>query len=265
MVPSRGGTIVNFGAYDQYAFAFAAALGTVLAAGALLWWTNRPINAKLRQSLLGVVPQFPSLIGVLFGLNLAFLANDTWNAHDRATEAVFHEADSLRSLKVVATNLPESIRSHVESAIDDYTREIVLVEWPLLGRRQSSAVAGTHLDGLLTFLTRTEVTAAISSSTDSFLLQQLNEVRRARDLRISLSQTHVNPLKWLGMAFLGFLTMLSIAVVHLEVPRAEILAVLLFAAAAAPSAALLLILGNPYQEPVSVTAQPIAQLLPVRP
>jgi hypothetical protein len=61
------------------------------------------------------------------------------------------------------------------------------------------------------------------------------------------------------MAFLGFLTMISIAMVHVDRSRAELLAILLFAAAAAPTAAIILAHGNPFQEPV--TAAPIAAIL----
>ena len=93
------------------------------------------------------------------------------------------------------------------------------------------------------------------------LLQQAAALRGTRDLRVALSQTHVNPLKWLGMAFLGLLTMVSIAMVHIDQPRAEVLSVLLFAAAAAPTAAIILVHGNPFQEPASVGTAPIAAIL----
>ena len=89
------------------------------------------------------------------------------------------------------------------------------------------------------------------------MLRKAVEIRDERDLRISLTQTHVNPLKWLGMAFLGFLTLLSISVVHLDKPRAAMVAVILFALAAAPTAAIVLIQGNPFQQPTSVTPAPI--------
>jgi len=252
---------MDLGAYDQYSFAGAAMVGTILAAGLSLWWINRPASAKVRQSILGIVPQFPNLIGVLFGLNLAFLANDTWTAHDRATEASYREADSLLSLRAVAKNLTPPLRQQVESTLDAYGREVVAVEWPLLGRRQNSAKAAEYLDRLLGLLATPTIAEVIGGNAHALMFQQVSEVRHMRDLRIALSQTHVNPLKWLGMAFLGLLTMLSVLAVHLEVPRAQVLAVLLFAAAAAPSAAILLILGNPYQQPLAVTPWPIAQLL----
>jgi hypothetical protein len=44
---------------------------------------------------------------------------------------------------------------------------------------------------------------------------------------------------------------------HLERPRAAFAAVLLFALAAAPTAAIVLIQGNPFQQPSSVTPAPI--------
>jgi hypothetical protein len=84
-------------------------------------------------------------------------------------------------------------------------------------------------------------------------------VRDERDQRVALSQTHVNPLKWCGMAFLGMLTLLSIAVVHVDRPRAAFVAVVLFALAAAPTAAIVLIQGNPFQHPTDVTPGPIKE------
>ena len=92
------------------------------------------------------------------------------------------------------------------------------------------------------------------------MLRQVVDVRDSRDQRIGLSQTHVNPLKWLGMAFLGFVTMLSVAVVHVEHPRAALVAIWLFALAAAPTAAIVLVQGNPFQQPTTVSPAPIAAL-----
>ena len=123
----------------------------------------------------------------------------------------------------------------------------------MLALRQNSPATADDLNSL------DEVTSVLNTSVQSLMLQQAVQARSMRDLRIALSHTHVNPLKWLGMAFLGFLTMISIAMVHVDRSRAELLAILLFAAAAAPTAAIILVHGNPFQEPAAVTAAPIAQ------
>lgn len=112
-------------------------------------------------------------------------------------------------------------------------------------------------NALLTLLATAEVAQAAGSNVQQLLLHKASDILNERELRVSLSKTHVNPLKWLGMAFLGFLTLVSVAAVHVERPRAALVAVLLFALAAAPTAAIVLVQGNPFQQPTSVTPAPI--------
>ena len=208
-----------------------------------------------------MAPNFLSVMGVLFALNLAFLANDTWSAHDRARHAVFQEAGSLQTILALADQLPDALRSKVDQAVRSYARLTVTDDWPMLALRQSSPAAVNDLKTLLVLLSSDEMASAVNSSVQSLMLQQFVQVRSMRDLRIALSHTHVNPLKWLGMAFLGFLTMISIAMVHVDRSRAELLAILLFAAAAAPTAAIILVHGNPFQQPAAVPPAPIAAVL----
>ncbi|HYN37662.1 MAG TPA: hypothetical protein VES39_00255 [Rhodospirillales bacterium] len=250
----------NLGPYDQFLFALVAMLGTTIAMLLLLWATQfSPYSAWIR-SFRGVAQNFMSVISVLFALNIAFLAHDTWTAHDRALDTVFLEAGSLRTILDLAERLPDDVRRDLRAAVGDYARLAVDDEWPKLARRGSSEAAAARLDELVTLVAAASAAAA-GPTVQAALLQQTVAVRHTRDLRVALSQTHVNPLKWLGMAFLGLLTMISIAMVHIDQPRAEILAVLLFAAAAAPTAAIILVHGNPFQEPAAVTAAPIAAVL----
>jgi hypothetical protein len=131
----------------------------------------------------------------------------------------------------------------------------------MLALRQSREAAAGQLHRLLALVSSDGVAQALGAGVQSLMLQQAVQVRSARDLRIALSHTHVNPLKWMGMAFLGFLTMISIAMVHVDQSRAELLAVMLFASAAAPTAAIILIHGNPFQEPAAVSAAPIQAIV----
>jgi hypothetical protein len=250
----------NLGPYDQYLFALVVLLGTTLAMLLLLWATQRsPYSGRIR-SFRGVAQNFMSVISVLFALNIAFLAHDTWTAHDRALDTVFLEAGSLRTILDLAERLPADVRADVRAGVAAYARSAVDDEWPKLAQRASSEAAAERLDALVTLLAGDGASAA-GAIVHSALLQQVVSLRHTRDLRVALSQTHVNPLKWLGMAFLGLLTMISIAMVHIDQPKAEILAVVLFAAAAAPTAAIILVHGNPFQEPAAVTAAPIAAVL----
>lgn len=248
------------GTYDHYGYAAVALVGTFLGAWFLLWMTLRSPWAGRIKAWRGVSPPFLGVVGVLFALTLAFLANDTWNAHDRALNAVHQEADGLRSIEALAEHLPPPVKAAIGGAVRDYARVAVEVEWPLLAQRRSSREASERLDRLLALLAGPEVATTTPPGVHGLMLAQATQVRAARGLRVALSQTHVNPLKWLGMAFLGFLTMISIAMVHVDQARAEILAMAIFAAAAAPTAAIVLVQGNPFQPPTVVNAGPIAAL-----
>ena len=248
----------GLGSYDHFALALAALLGTFIATGGMLWLAERSRFHNALLTFQGIVPPFLNVVGVLFALNLAFLANDTWAAHDRARDAVFTEAGALRGILLEVRQLPEALRGRIENAAQAYLRLSVNEEWPLLSNRRSDPKAVALLDGLQSDLSSPALAQAVNPPVQAMLLQQISQVRAMHDLRVALSQTHVNPLKWLGMAFLGFLTVVSIVMVHVEHPRAAFLSALIFAAASAPTAAIVLVQGNPFQEPLGVSAQPLA-------
>ncbi len=248
---------LGIGQYDQYYLSVLVVLGTMSAAAFLLWLCQRSRWVPFLRTFRGIAQNFLTVINVIFALNLAFLANDTWNARDRALDAVFQEGGNLRTILDLAEHLPDAERTEIDQAVQRYGDLVVDTEWPLLARRLSSPQTDDALDALVSRIARPDVATHAGTSVQALMLQQTVQVRNSRELRIALSRTHVNPLKWLGMAFLGFLTMISIAMVHVEQPRAELLAVLLFATAAAPTAAIILVHGNPFQHPMAISSQPI--------
>jgi len=251
---------VDLNAFDYYLFAALAVIGSFLGAWFLIWLSQHSRFTKQIDSFRGVAPNFLSVIGVMFSLNLVFLANDTWHARDRALDAVYQEADSLSAILVLAGQLPETIRLRVAAAVRHYAQATVTAEWPALARGRSSSETGAQLDALLVLLSTPELGQALNQSAYSQMLHQALQIRTARNVRIALSQTHVNPLKWLGMAFLGFLMMAAIVVVHVDARRPELMAIAIFVAASVPTAAIVLIEGNPFQAPSIVSAAPIATL-----
>ena len=242
--------------YDHYAYAFVAVGGTFAAVWVIGWLMQHPRWSPWVHSLRGVVPPFINIIGVLFGLTLAFLANDTWSAHDRAMNAVYKEADALRSLMVFSGKLPEPMGTQFRADLANYANASA-DEWTNLAHRTSSPAVSARADHLLTTIGSAAMLTAVGDNVQALMLRKASDIRDERDLRIGLSQTHINPLKWLGMAFLGLVTLISVAVVHADNARAAMVAILLFALAAAPTAAIVLIQGNPFQQPSSVSPDPI--------
>ncbi|MDO5624313.1 MAG: DUF4239 domain-containing protein [Pseudomonadota bacterium] len=242
--------------YDHYIYAALAVVGTLLGSLFTQWVLTRSRWAVWFGTLRGVVPPFINVIGVLFSLTLVFLANDTWSAHDRALRAVHKEADALRSLKVLAEHLPVPHAERVRDRADAYGWASAQ-EWPLLAQRRYSSEVTRRADLLMSQIANPEISYTTDATLREMLLRQAAAAREQREERITLSQTHVNPLKWLGMAFLGFVTMLSVAAVHIGHPRAMALSLSLYALAAAPAAAIVLVQGNPFQQPTTVTPGPL--------
>lgn len=250
------GAMTVWQTYDHFLYAFVAVAGTALAAAGVQWLLTRSRWAGWIGTLGGVVPPFINIVGVLFGLTLAFLANDTWSAHDRAVNAVHREADALRGLKVLAAHLPSPHAGRVTALTDAYALGSG-GEWALLAQRRADPVVTQRADALLSALADADLSQRADPTLRQLLLSKAGEVREQRELRVALSQTHVNPLKWMGMAFLGLLTLLSVAAVHIGHPRAAATALALFALSAAPTAAIVLVQGNPFQAPTSVSPAPI--------
>ncbi|MFB2533241.1 hypothetical protein ACEYYB_04700 [Paracoccus sp. p4-l81] len=247
---------MNWLAYEHYAYAGVAVIGTLAA----VWLVGQVLHSARGQTLLapwhGVVPPFINIIGVLFGLTLAFIGNDTWSSRDRAMDAVFREGDGLRALLVLADTLPAPQGPALAAQVRGYGQALA-AEWPALRDRRADPAAGQAADRLLAAIAAPGVAQAGGENVQQVMLAKTIEIRSERDLRVSLSRTHLNPLKWLGMAFLGLITILSIAAVHIGAPRAAMAAIWLFALAAAPSSAIVLVQGNPFQQPAAISPDPI--------
>ncbi len=256
--------MANLGAYDHFFFAALAIFGSIGGAWFLIWFSQKSRYATWAHSLRGVAPNFLSVVGVMFALNLVFLANDTWHARDRALDAVYQEADSLSAILVLAGHLPEPARAEVAAALRGYANAAATYDWPAFARRRASPEAGAALDALLSVISSRDVSRGLAQGVYAEMVRQALAVRTARETCISVSQTHVNPLKWMSMAFLGFVMMISLVAVHVDAGRAEIFALALFVAAAAPTAAIVLIQGNPFQAPAAVSVTPIAAIADAR-
>jgi hypothetical protein len=255
---------VDWRTYDHYAYAAMAVLGTALAVVVLNWLMVSSPYVAWVVGLKGVASPFTNVVGVLFGLTVAFLSNDTWTAHDRARSSVLREADALRSLDILASGLEGATRARLKGAIASYAAASA-GEWHALSRCEAEPAAQNAADRLLGLVAAPELADVLGAMVQQLMLREVTAIREHRDLRIGLSRTHVNPLKWLGMAFLGFLTLLSVAVVHIDNPRAALTAMILFGLAAAPTAAIVLIHGNPFQPPSAVSPAPISEALAARP
>jgi hypothetical protein len=96
--------------------------------------------------------------------------------------------------------------------------------------RESSRASAAY-DELLKKVSDPNIARSSGTAVSAALLNAAVRAGNARNDRLALALDHTNDLKWLVVILLALITEVSIALVHLERPRACMTAMLVFATA----------------------------------
>src|SRR5258708_38751032 len=93
------------------------------------------------KSFQAISPGMLPVLGIIFGLFVAFTAAQVWNDNDRASAAVSREASALRSVIVLASSFADEPETKLRGLIRAYIEEAASVEWPMMARQTASLQA----------------------------------------------------------------------------------------------------------------------------
>lgn len=210
-----------------------------------------------------VVQQTLSPLGVVFGLTTAFLAADVWPNFERAQTALAEEAMGLREAVIVAQALPPdmrvALRDHIQEHIDFAVRE----EWPAMAKRRQTLERPAVLSEVVVKLLSTSPSTHGTRLAQQQALAAVKAALDARQQRILLSQTSVGGTKVCVLVLLASLVLGTIAMVHADNRRAQVITVAMFATAVACSLLVILVYDRPFSG--GGISQSPAILLEVRP
>ena len=235
-------------------------LAAYLAAATVVihWLTFGRATRPLAQSLAGVVAPYAGALAVLFALLTGFLANDVWERERRASRAVLAERDGLLEVHVLSII---SDMAGVRAALLTYLRTVVADEWPRMADQERSAAADEALGVLLREVARPDAGAEVGPAVRGALLNGVLRARSARDDRLVLSNDQSDATKWLSVLILALLTKVALAIVHLERPRAQLAALVIFGVAAATTLGLIAVRERPFAGAVRVSPAPLEEVL----
>lgn len=229
------------------------------ASAILLNWVSHhsPIAARIGK-LRGIVGPFFVSVSLFFGFFLTFLAADVWERKSQAAHIVRAERDALTALlALAAVNQQQAAKLNADVA--EYAEAVVQNEWRQMRSQQSAPDAADRLDRLL---------ASVASGADRYapavhsaMLQKALAVRDLRANRLSLSQDKAESLKWLSVLVLAFLTQIAIAAVHLESSIPQRAALMVFTLAAVFAICVVAAYERPFDGPISIVPDPLAELL----
>jgi hypothetical protein len=238
---------------------FASLFAFYLSTAALLVWLSfrSPLKGRV-QSFKGVVAPYFGSVSIIFGLLVAFLSNDIWDRNKQAERVVLIESDTLvalYSLSIASGSDSKALRSSIRG----YASAVVEDEWPRLQSQERSTKTDAALDALLreVALPGTSKDIAVQRT----MLDMVLKIRAAHEDRLELADDRTAVTKWGAVLLLALITQLAIAVVHLEKPRPQAAALLIFTLAAVSLLGLLAIHEAPFEPPVFVPPGPIADVL----
>ncbi len=238
-------------------------LATFATVGLIFWLIHSPRTGGVFRRLTHISPQLVAIIGLLFGLYMAFFANDIWNIRDRAQNMILQEADGLRGILTVAESLPVETGAPLAAAVRGYVR-VAVQEWPLLAQGGSSPQAHELLRQLSRVALGEPLASRLGPGAQFVVAHNLEKAQSARYHRLALSQRRGDPLKWFAVACLGTLTLLSVGLVHLDNWRSQLAAMLIYASAISVGFTAAYLERSPFQAFV-VSSRPIAELVDATP
>jgi hypothetical protein len=212
------------------------------------------------HSLGGIVAPFFTSIAVLFALLTGFLGSDVWTRNRTAIQTVVVEGDNIATLNTLSIAAGSDMRP-IREALRAYAQSVIHDEWPLMAEYEPSPKTGAAMTDLLREVSKPEIAQQVSTAVQSALLTTVLRIRSARDDRLALVNDRSNSVKWLSILLLGFLTQVSIALVHLERARAQLTALVVFSTAAVVSLGLIAVHELPFDGPIRITAAPIEAAL----
>ncbi|WP_457795669.1 bestrophin-like domain [Methylocystis sp. S23] len=222
----------------------------------LCWLTFASPLAPMMASWKGVAPPFVGVPATLFGLLMTFLSQDVWDANRRAYREIAMEREQLATLSALgenhggdASDLPRAVRGYVEA--------VVGLEWKAMENGEESPEA----EAALNTLTRAASSARIEPAFQRALIDTVMKLRSAREQRLAIAGAYPDDRKWAAIILIAFITQASLAAVHLDRARPQLLAQALFAAAAVVAIALVAAVEEPYSPPKAVSSEPLEQLL----
>lgn len=187
----------------------------------------------------GVVAPFFVFASTIFALTVALLGNDVWLNHRINIDAARQEGRMLINFSEIALASPGVDSKKILEAQKRYVESAINVEWPLLAERKASPQTQQAFSNLLRETLRAAADKNNASAIQSELVKSIDVLTNARTNRIQVRDGYSEGTRWICVFLLGFMSLVAVASVHLDQPKA--LALSLAIAASVVSIVLILV------------------------
>jgi hypothetical protein len=215
------------------------------------------------KSFRAISPGMLPVLGIIFGLFVAFTAAQVWNDNERASATVSREASALRAVVLLGAGLPPELEGRLRDLIRGYVEQTATVEWPMMARQKASLrAAPAALSEALQLVVSMTPQGSGQQTVQREMITALGSALDARRQRIIISQAEVNLVKWSCLYLQAICGLFVIAVVHCDNRLASGIAMGLFATGVAASVLLIAAHDRPFTGQISIGPEPLLQIMP---
>ncbi|MCP3440286.1 DUF4239 domain-containing protein [Bradyrhizobium sp. CCGUVB14] len=239
---------------------------TYLLAATVFGFVALVATEERAKALKAISPGMLPVLGIIFGLFVAFTAAQVWGDSDRAGAAVSREASALRSVVLLAAGLPAEQEAKLSGLVRDYVNQAVTVEWPMMAHQEASLKATPPpLAEALQLVIAMTPQGTGQSTAQHEIVGALEQALDARRQRIIVSLASVNAVKWWCLYLQALCELLVIGFVHCDNRLGSAIAIALFATGVATSVLLIAAHDRPFTGQISISPEPLRQIMPEAP
>jgi hypothetical protein len=180
----------------------------MLAALCLLVVLRRRITPAKLMETNDVSGFYISVLGVLYGVVVAFMLTGVWEDYEEARATAEREANSLVNIFRLASAAEESQRHQLQELARSYARTMIEEEWSAMERGEVSARGNELIEELWQRATGNEPRTGAATAAQAQLLAELSEMTEYRRVRHLQSGSRLPAILWVvliagGVAMIG--------------------------------------------------------------
>lgn len=165
---------------------------------------RRKVNANLLHEHTEVGGFILAVVGVVYAVLLGFVVIGVWDRFNQAEIRTFDEAASVTSLYRDADAFPNA--SLLRSELRTYVNDVIQYGWPAMRRGAESVRSERSIDRVDALIRHLPVKSPSQQDVQAQMLSSIDAVMLARDQRIFMSATGIDPLMWSTLILSAFIT-----------------------------------------------------------
>lgn len=216
-----------------------------------------------------LAPPFLCLPAIMFAFLMGFMSSDAWQNYTQARTALINESSAISRLAFVPMKTADQQKSY-NANLQAYLEAVLNEEWEKSFNKSSSPKAKDALDQLSVTIWKGSV-ACVSGSgkqgecidafTSSSLIKAHDDLRNAREQRLSLGYLGSVNAKWIMAITLALIAAVSVAAVQRSNPKTGIISLVLFCSSIWILFSIVTMYSNPYKWAERLEPIPLSSLL----